>query len=166
MNDLLSFANHRQPRWQSFLICALVEEVCESLEEKIDAQCVELDIDVPPNTVLTADREMIRRAVLDLMLNALAGMPRGGDLVITSYDGSRGFELEIADSGPGLSKEAKKRLFEPANERIVGDTGPKLSAVFKVAQAHGGTVTAANCPEGGAAFTLRIPRRQAARAAA
>jgi signal transduction histidine kinase len=166
VNDLLSFTSHRQPRWQSFLVCALVEEVCDALAEKIDAQCVELDVDVPPNTVLTADRELIRRAVVDLMLNALAGMPRGGDLVITSYEGSRGFELEIADSGPGLSSEAKKRLFEPANEKLVGDTGPKLSAVFQVAEAHGGMVTAANCPEGGAAFTLRIPRRRAARAAA
>ena len=48
---------------------------------------------------------MIRRALLNLVLNAIDVMPDGGDLVITSYDGARGFELEVADSGPGLSDE-------------------------------------------------------------
>jgi signal transduction histidine kinase len=161
VNDLLSFAAHRQPQWQGFLVCSLVEEICESLAPQFDAQRVDLDVDVPPNTVLHADREMIRRAVLNLVLNALDAMPRGGTLVITSYDGPRGFELEVADTGPGLSDEAKRRVFEPFYSTKEGGTGLGLSVVFHVAESHGGTVTAANCPEGGAAFTIRIPRRRA-----
>ena len=43
---------------------------------------------------------MLRRAILNLTLNAVDAMPRGGELVVTSYDGPGGFELEIADSGP------------------------------------------------------------------
>ncbi|MEX2167722.1 MAG: ATP-binding protein [Pirellulales bacterium] len=161
VNDLLSFAAHRQPQWQSFLVCSLVDEICESLAPQIDAQRVDLDIDVPPNTVLHADREMVRRALLNLVLNALDAMPRGGDLVITSYEGPRGFELEVADSGPGLDEEAKRRIFEPFYSTKESGTGLGLSVVFQVAEAHGGAVTAANCPEGGAAFTIRIPRRRA-----
>jgi signal transduction histidine kinase len=161
VNDLLNFAAHRQPQWQGFLICSLIDEICESLSPQFDAQRVDLDVDVPPNTVLHADREMVRRAVLNLVLNALDAMPRGGNLVITSYDGPRGFELEIADTGPGLTEEAKRRLFEPFYSTKESGTGLGLSVVYHVAEAHGGTVTAANCPEGGAAFTIRIPRRRA-----
>jgi signal transduction histidine kinase len=40
-------------------------------------------------------------------------MPDGGTLVITSYDSARAFELEVADSGPGLTDEGKRRAFEP-----------------------------------------------------
>ena len=65
VNDLLSFTAHRQPQWQTFLVGDLVNEVCESLEPQLEAQMIDVDIDVPPNTLLTADREMIRRAVLE-----------------------------------------------------------------------------------------------------
>jgi two-component system, sensor histidine kinase FlrB len=165
VNDLLNFTAHRNPQWQTFLVGDLVEEVCQSLEPQLDAQCIDVDVDVPPNTLLTADREMVRRALLNLVLNAVDVMPEGGELVITSYDGVRGFELEVADSGPGLTEEEQRRVFEPFYSTKQNGTGLGLAVVYHVAEAHGGTVTAANCPEGGAAFTIRFPRR-ATRAAA
>ncbi len=159
VNDLLSFTAHRQPQWQTFLVGDLVNDVCQSLEPQLDAQKVDLDIDVPPNTLLTADREMIRRALLNLVLNAIDAMPDGGTLVITSYDSAHGFELEVADSGSGLTDEAKRRAFEPFYSTKPNGTGLGLAIVYHVAESHGGTVTAMNCPEGGAAFTIKIPRR-------
>jgi signal transduction histidine kinase len=159
VNDLLNFTAHRQPQWQTFLVGDLVSEVCESLEPQLESQMIDLDIDVPPNTLLSADREMIRRALLNLVLNAIDAMPDGGTLVITSYDSVRGFELEVADSGPGLNDEAKRRAFEPFYSTKQNGTGLGLAFVHHVAEAHGGTVTVVNCPEGGAAFTIKIPRR-------
>jgi signal transduction histidine kinase len=137
----------------------LVEEICQSLQPQIDAQQIDLEVDVPPHTPVSADREMFRRAVLNLVLNAIDAMPHGGMLVITSYDSLDGFELEVADTGPGLSDEVRRRLFEPFFSTKSAGTGLGLAVVYQVAQAHGGTVTAGNCPEGGAAFTIRIPRR-------
>jgi signal transduction histidine kinase len=99
------------------------------------------------------------------VLNAIDVMPDGGSLVITSYENARGFELEVADSGPGLSEEVKRKAFEPFYSTKQNGTGLGLAIVYHVAEAHGGTVTAMNCPEGGAAFTIKIPRR-AMRAAA
>ncbi|MEO1498030.1 MAG: HAMP domain-containing sensor histidine kinase [Planctomycetota bacterium] len=158
VNDLLSFSAHRQPQWGSFLVGDLVEEVCESLAPQFEAQAVEIEIDIPPHTSLVADRELFRRAVLNLSLNALDVMPQGGELVVTSYDGPGGFELEVADSGPGLTEEQQKRLFEPFFSTKETGTGLGLSVVAHVAEAHGGSITAVNCPEGGAAFTIKIPR--------
>jgi signal transduction histidine kinase len=165
VNDLLSFTAHREPQRQSFLVCDLVNEVCESLDPQLEAQRIDLDIDVPPNTLLSADREMIRRALLNLVLNAIDAMPGGGALVITSYENASGFELEVADSGPGLTEEAKRRAFEPFYSTKQNGTGLGLAIVYHVAEAHGGTVTAMNCPEGGAAFTIKIPRRRVRAAA-
>jgi signal transduction histidine kinase len=165
VSDLLSFTAHRQPQLHTFLVGDLVNEVCQSLEPQLEAQMIDVDIDVPPNTLLSADREMIRRAVLNLVLNAIDVMKDGGTLVITSYENARGFELEVADSGPGLTDEVKRRAFEPFYSTKQNGTGLGLAIVYHVAEAHGGTVTAMNCPEGGAAFTIKIPRR-AMRAAA
>jgi signal transduction histidine kinase len=51
-----------------------------------------------------------------------------------------------------------RRAFEPFFTTKRGGTGLGLAIVYRVAEVHGGEVTATNCPEGGAAFTLRIPR--------
>lgn len=166
VNDLLSFTAHRQPHRRGFLVDELTAEVIASVAPQLTAQGVEVEIDVPPATLLDADREMIRKAVLNLVLNALDAMPHGGELVITSYDGQAAFELEVADSGPGIREEEKARLFEPFFSTKATGTGLGLAIVLHVAEAHGGSVAAINCPEGGAAFTIRIPNRRAMGAAA
>lgn len=166
VNDLLAFSANRQPNATSFLVRELVDEVLGSLTPQIEAQMIELEIDVPPGALLTADREMMRRAVLNLVLNALDVMPHGGELVVTAYDGYDSFELEVADSGPGLNDIQRQRLFEPFFSTKESGTGLGLSVVAHMADAHGGTVTGENCPEGGAAFTLCFPRSHAHEAAA
>lgn len=166
VNDLLAFSAQRQPHSSTFFIGELVEEVVESLAPQLHAQAVEVDLDTPPNIPLWADREMVRRAVLNLVLNALDVMPGGGELTITAYEGSDGLELEIADSGPGLDETHQGRLFEPFFSTKETGTGLGLSVVAHVADAHGGSIVAENCPQGGAAFTLRLPRPLAREAAA
>ena len=106
-----------------------------------------------------ADRDMLRRATLNLILNALDAMPDGGELAVTGAAGPRGVELEIADSGPGIDDGDSPRLFEPFFTTKSGGTGLGLTIVERIAAAHGGDVSARNCPQGGAAFTIRLPYR-------
>lgn len=159
VNDLLNFTANREPQWGALLIRDLVEEICDSLAPQLDAQGIEPSIDVPPNTVVEADREMLRRAILNLALNAIDAMPRGGDLVITSIDGPGALELEIADSGGGLSEQQLDTIFDPFVTSKQSGTGLGLAIVQRIVDAHGGQITATNCPEGGAAFTILLPRR-------
>jgi signal transduction histidine kinase len=160
VNDLLQFTADRDPCWQRFDVRGLVEEVLASLAPQLAAQSIETIIDIPEQQTLTADRDMLRRAVLNLSLNALDAMPDGGRLFITTYFGSEGLELEIADTGPGLSEQAQRRAFEPFFTTKSNGTGLGLAIVDRIAEVHGGDVAAANCPEGGAAFTIRIPQRR------
>lgn len=159
VNDLLNFTANREPQWGALLVRDLVEEICDSLTPQLDAQGIEPSIDVPPNTVVEADREMLRRAILNLALNAIDAMPRGGELVITSIDGPGALELEIADSGSGLSEQQLPTIFDPFVTSKPSGTGLGLAIVQRIVEAHGGEITATNCPEGGAAFTIVLPRR-------
>ncbi len=159
VNDLLNFSSHREPHWNNFSVRDLVDEVCEALGPQLDAQSVRVTADVPPGVSVSADREMIRRAVLNLVLNAIDVMQEGGELVFTSFDGPQGFELEIGDSGPGLDQEQLCRVFDPFYTTKSDGTGLGLAIVHRIAEVHGGRVTARNCPEGGAAFTIELPRR-------
>lgn len=159
VNDLLNFTTDRDPHVAAVPLRSLVDEVLRSLEPQLAAQEIELTIDVPPRLVASCDRDMLRRAVLNLVLNALDAMPDGGELVITGTQGPGGVELEIADSGHGLSDEARRRAFEPFFTTKSNGVGLGLAIVYRVAQAHGGDVLALNCPEGGAAFIIRLPQR-------
>ena len=161
VNDLLSFTAHREPQWRSFILQDLVEEIFDSLAPQLEAQRIDVSLDVPPNSVVTADREMMRRAILNLVLNSIDAMPRGGEIVVTSYLRRGGLELEIADSGPGLPDDDKGKVFDPFFTTKATGTGLGLSIVNRIVEAHGGRVTAMNCPEGGAAFTIELPPRRA-----
>lgn len=165
VNDLLHFAKDRAPQWERFELGMLIDEVCQSLAPQLSAHGIQADIHVPRMLAVSADREMIRRAVLNLVLNAVDAMPAGGELVVYGVSGPQGIEIEVADSGPGLPETDRPHLFEPFFSTKNGGTGLGLVIVQRIADAHGGQVTAMNCPEGGAAFTICIPQR-ALRAAA
>ncbi len=156
VSDLLHFTAEREPRCGLLDVGGLIEEVIESLAPQLTAQNIDTDIDIPIGLRIHADADMLRRAILNLVLNALDVMPSGGELVITAVETPEAVELEIADSGPGLSEEGRRHVFEPFFTTKSGGTGLGLSIVQRIADAHGGEITACNCHEGGAAFTLRF----------
>ena len=159
VGDLLHFASDQKPRLQSIQIRKLVEEVCDSLALQFSDRAINAVIDVPAELRISADPQMLRRAVFNLTLNALQAMENGGSLTVTSCSGRYALELEVADNGPGLSEEARRRAFDPMFTTKYAAAGLGLAIVERIARLHGGEVVAINCPEGGAAFTLRIPRR-------
>jgi signal transduction histidine kinase len=157
VSDLLHFSSDREPDARHFDVAELLTEVCRSLAPQLDAQGIAARIDCPAGQKLHADHDMIRRAVLNLVLNALDVMPGGGELVITVCPTKRGVEIEVADSGPGIDPQLLGRLCEPFFTTKAGGTGLGLAIVERIVAAHGGRVAVANCPEGGAAFTLCLP---------
>ncbi len=159
VSDLLQFNAQQDPAWRPFRMRELVDEVWQSLAPQLEAQRIAVRVDIPQRDVVTADRHMIRRALLNLMLNALDAMPDGGEITVTSWENAQGYELEVADSGPGFEDGLQDRLFEPFYTTKSHGTGLGLAIVGRIVEMHGGRVRAENCPEGGAAFTLQIPRR-------
>jgi signal transduction histidine kinase len=159
VNDLLHFTADRDPNRMPVDVAKLISEMLKSLEPQLFAQDIEPIVDVSAAPRLMADKEMLRRAILNLTLNAIDAMPCGGRLFITATDGPHGFEVEVADTGDGLTDEARERAFEPFFSTKSHGTGLGLAIVQRIAEVHGGACLAQNCPDGGAAFTLRIPMR-------
>ncbi|HTN75037.1 MAG TPA: ATP-binding protein, partial [Pirellulaceae bacterium] len=159
VTDLLGFTSDREPQWGDFAVRPLIDAILESLAPQLEAQGISWSREIPASTTLCADRDQVRRAVLNLVLNAIDAMPDGGELVITSWLSSHGLELEVADSGAGIAAEKLDRIFEPFFTTKREGTGLGLAIVQRIVESHAGQVSVANCPEGGAAFTLRFPRR-------
>ena len=158
VNDLLHFTVDRDPQFQWVDVRRLVEDVLGSLAPQLANQDIFPTVDVPRSLGAMFDPDMLRRAMLNLLLNAIDAMPQGGELVVTSFLGSHGIELEVADRGLGMKEDARRHAFEPFFTTKNSGTGLGLAIVQRIAEVHGGHVTARNCPEGGAAFTLCIPQ--------
>jgi signal transduction histidine kinase len=159
VSDLLHFSAHRDPSFQLVSVGALLHDLCSSLEPQFAAQGIQASVDTAFDQKAWADADMLRRALLNLILNAVDAMPHGGSLTITARTTEFCLELEIADSGPGLSESSLARLFEPFFTTKNNGTGLGLAIVERIAEAHGGQVLAANGSAGGAAFTLCLPHQ-------
>lgn len=144
----------------------LIEECCRPLQARMAACGIRAVIDVPADQMVWGNRVSLGRAVRNLILGAVDAMPGGGVLVATSALAHDSVELEIADSGDSLCEESLHCAFEPSGKSHRGTSDWVLAAVRQIAESHGGSVSVANCPEGGVAYTLRIPRPVALEAAA
>jgi signal transduction histidine kinase len=162
VGDLLHFSSQRDPHRETVPLLPLLVEIVQSLSPQLDAQEIAAKIDCPRMLTARLDPEMLRRALLNLVLNALDVLPTGGELLLTACRTPHGIEIEVADSGPGIPAPLINRLFEPFFTTKGGGTGLGLAIVERIAAAHGGFATALNCPEGGAAFTLIIPEHATA----
>ncbi len=111
---------------------------------------------------VVADRRAIKQIVLNLVSNALKFTPKGGSVTVTAqgYDGD--FELVVADSGVGISREDLERLGRPYEQagdsihRQMG-TGLGLSLVRSFAELHGGDMVIESTVGEGTSVTVRLP---------
>ena len=125
----------------------LLEEVCAALAPQLAAQDIRTSIEAPPAMRLWADRDLLRRALLNLVLNALDAMPDGGELQLTACRGRRGpsWKWPTPDRASTIRR---KRIFEPFFTTKSEGTGLGLAIVYRVAEAHDGDVRAVQLPRG------------------
>lgn len=119
--------------------------------------------DLGGEAVVRGDRVRLRQVVDNLLTNARTHTPPGTPVRITVRRLGEAAELVVADEGPGISEDARVRVFErfwradPGRTRSTGGTGLGLAIVASLVEAHGGTVDLASEPGAGTAFTVRLP---------
>ena len=122
---------------------------------------VRLDAGHP--TEIIGDKDRLRQVFGNLLANVRAHTPTGTETMVRLGDLDGVAVVEIADNGPGLTEEQAARAFErfyrvdASRSRIHGGAGLGLSIVAAIVAAHGGSVSAASGPGGGATFTVRLP---------
>jgi signal transduction histidine kinase len=105
------------------------------------------------------DADLVSRLVLNLVLNAaqaIRGGDRGGTVWIRARVQNGGAYIEVRDDGPGIEPARLPELFTPFFSSRSGGTGLGLALCRRIAEAHGGEITAANHPDGGALFRVTL----------
>ncbi len=157
VGDLLDFARPSTPELRPEILERVVEDAIGAALAQQGTRIElarELDPAVPP---VAMDARLVRQAVINVAVNAVQAMPRGGRIVIrTRREGAQAL-LEIEDSGAGIPEEVKERIFEPFFTTKASGTGLGLAVVKRIVEGHGGAVSVRSVPGSGTVFALRFP---------
>jgi signal transduction histidine kinase len=142
----------------------LAEVIAEAVELSHNAMLArEIDcaFDGPESLPVTIDATLIGQALLNLLLNAADATPVGGSVFVafgapSADSGARQFHLVVRDSGPGIPAGILDKVFNPFFTTKDNGTGLGLAIVHRIVEAHEGTISVTNPPEGGARFEIRI----------
>ena len=124
---------------------------------------VSVRLDAPAPLAVQGDPAALRRAVLNLVENAVKYTPRGGrvEVSLAAVDGSAA--IAVRDTGVGMDPAEAARVFEPfvrldaARARDTGGAGLGLAIVRSIVLAHDGTLAVESAPGAGSTFTIRLP---------
>jgi two-component system phosphate regulon sensor histidine kinase PhoR len=143
---------------------ALFDEVTTELASAIDTRHQHVVITVPDDAAsFVSDPGKVHDVLRNLVENAIAYAPTGTRIDLSAARDGDAIILAVRDQGPGIPSADVARIFErfyrvdKARSRESGGTGLGLSIVKHLVNLLGGEVKAANRPEGGAAFTVRLP---------
>jgi two-component system heavy metal sensor histidine kinase CusS len=163
IDSLLFLARAESPETQLEWQEVEARKELEGILEFYDAMAEERRVTVVlegEGKVLT-DRTLFRRAVSNLVGNALENTPPGGKVAVLLVSGPRQVDITVSDTGPGISAEHLPRLFDRfyrADEsRHLNGAGLGLAIVKSIMQIHGGSAQVMSRPGKGAQFVLSFP---------
>jgi signal transduction histidine kinase len=137
----------------------LIDEAVAVAQSRAEMKAVTIKQDSPPKPIpAVLDRDQFLSLLTNLLFNAIDATPSGGDIGVSeTVDPDGKIRVEVTDSGPGIDETIASRLFTPFTTTKPTGTGLGLTVARRVAREHGGTLTAANKPGGGACFSLTLP---------
>ena len=135
----------------------IVDEVLSFIRNRLQNSNIsvkrDLDRDLPN---ITIDSDQVRGAVLNVVINAVQAMVKGGELIVSTRQQNGSVELSITDTGAGIPEDIRGKIFNPffTTKKMLG-TGLGLSIVYKAIHAHGGTVKFDSEVGKGTKFTIK-----------
>ncbi|MFT3905184.1 MAG: ATP-binding protein [Steroidobacteraceae bacterium] len=147
----------------------LLEPIVENARLEAEPFNVRVDSEVAPGLMLEADRELLFRALENIVRNAVRFSPRDAVVLVRAErQGERAIQICVRDRGPGVPADLLDRIFEPffrvsdARDRDSGGHGIGLAITSRVVGLHGGTVRAVNEEGGGLRVIITLPVRHGA----
>jgi len=161
VRDILSFAGDVEPRFANVRLADVLESASVQVAPRVAARNVTFSVDDRLGEIeLRCDAAQIERALLNLLFNALDAVEEGGRIWVRAGSSSSETDsaaMVVEDDGPGIDPACLHRIFNPFFTTKDHGTGLGLAIVHRIAEAHGGSVTARNRTEGGASFVLSLP---------
>jgi len=158
VNNLLSVARRTPPSYSNGRteLAPLFEDLGLLVQSQAARGDVTLDMQARDASV-SAPREALAQALLNLLLNAIAHTPRGGRASLLARPDGDSVVLVVRDTGPGIPQAERERIFQPFTTTSDGGVGLGLSLVRRLADELGWTLEVDDAPHGGAELRVTVP---------
>ena len=103
------------------------------------------------------DRDLLKQAMLNIVVNAMQAMPDGGELRFDSVADEESAEIRISDTGAGIPPELRDKIFRLYFTTKKEGSGIGLAMTFRIVQLHDGTIDFTSEPGKGTTFSIRLP---------
>jgi signal transduction histidine kinase len=136
----------------------LLREVAALVSADADAHGVRLETELERPARVGGDADMLKQALLNIVVNAMEAMPGGGRLSLRTKCRGEECSVLISDAGPGIPPEAQEKIFNLYFTTKENGTGIGLATTFRVVQLHSGTIDFVSAAGKGTTFRLRFPK--------
>ena len=127
-------------RLESIKLNAIVEELCDFYEPTAATKGVVIRTYLAPDLPLTAiDADLLKQALLNLILNAEHAMPSGGEPILKTRSDGSSVVLDVIDTGVGMTEEVRTQIFNAYFSTRPAGSGLGLPTARKIVESHGGT---------------------------
>ena len=161
ITDFLAYSRGKQYRFASVDLLPLLEDTLTLLEHRLVAENTGIRIERSFNfeeAFTMADGDKIKQVFWNFCENAVRAMSSGGVLSVSLEQAGEDWQVNFADTGPGMSRQLVEKIFEPFQSQFEGGTGLGLAIVYQIVQAHEGKVWARSKVGEGSVFVLRLRR--------
>ncbi|MBI3072926.1 MAG: PAS domain-containing protein [Deltaproteobacteria bacterium] len=158
LRELLEYARQRTPERRAVDLGELVADVIRTLEPKAREASVVMAREGDEEVGTMGDADQLRQVLVNLGLNAIEAMPKGGALTFRVLRGANaGTRVEVVDTGTGISDENRDQVFSAFFTTKAEGTGLGLAIVQDIIVAHGGTISFLTRPKEGTTFVIELP---------
>ena len=154
VSDLQDYARPLKPEYADVDISDLLVKVFETI---FFPDIVKLKVDVKGTVKLKTDATFIKRALTNLVNNAIQAMPNGGNLELTAYSKEKSVVITVADTGEGIPEAVKPNLFKPLMTTKAKGQGLGLAVVKRLVEGLNGQVSFESQEGKGTTFIIELP---------
>jgi len=158
ITELLNCARPPELNIRPHDLYGIIENVLDSIKSSLSTQGIKVikKYDANPS-IINVDKEHIQRVFLNIIVNSVEAMPKGGTMTISSSRERDFFVVKIQDTGVGISEEDIIRIFDPFFSTKPMGVGLGLSIVYGIVVSHGGRISVESVWKKGTIFTVSLP---------
>ena len=158
VKTFLDFSRPVELHFAAVPLNELVAEIVDLARPQAEFSKIRISVHQDADTgEVRVDRDLLKQAFLNVVVNAIEAMPEGGELRFESSIRADTAEIRISDTGPGIAPDLREKIFRLYFSTKKEGSGIGLAMTFRIVQLHDGTIDFTSEPGRGTTFSIRLP---------